>query len=141
MNGVGKGTRMWWSKDATMLSNEESAGRQICRLAKISGAKQHLKKLHRAAKAFTDKHGPSILDEFGLQLQCEYKGQDETMERDPASWTVQGRRSHCKVVFEISLPGVVPLLSEPVRFDNIDNMQRTVPFPKDLATQLRCREA
>ena len=57
-----------------------------------------LEKLHTAAKAFADMHGPSILDEFGLQVKCEYKYQDETMEHDLVAWKVQGRRSRCKAV-------------------------------------------
>ena len=88
------------------------------------------KKLHIAAKAFADMHGPSILDEFGLQVKCEYKYQDETMEHDFVAWTVQGRRSHCKVVFELSVLGVAPQVSELVFFNNVANVERSMPFPE-----------
>ena len=91
-------------------------------------SKAAVQKLHRAANDFTDLHGPSILDEFGLQLQCNYKYQVETMEHDPAAWTVKGRISHCKVVFEISLPGVAPVLSEPAHFNHIEDVNRGIPF-------------
>ena len=59
-------------------------------ISKDLWCKAALQQLQRAADAFVDVHGPSILDEFGLQLQCNYKYQAETMEHYPAAWTVQG---------------------------------------------------
>ena len=70
-----------------------------------------LQKLNEAAAAFAEMHGPHILDEFGLRLQCYYKHQAETMECNPAAWKVDTRRSQCKVVFEIILPGLAPCLT------------------------------
>ena len=35
--------------------------------------KTALEQLRRAATAFADLHGQALLDEFGLQLQCNYK--------------------------------------------------------------------
>ena len=86
--------------------------------------KSALAQLHRAANGVTDTRGPNRLDEFGLQLQCEYKYQDKTMEQGPVAWFVQGRRSHCKVGFEISIPGVASVLSEPAMIYSIENLQQ-----------------
>ena len=82
-----------------------------------------------------------MLGEFGLQLQCNYKYQDETMERDPAAWTVQGRRSQCKVVFEVILPDMTPCLTAAVEFKNIADGKQNIPFPQQMTTELRCRKA
>ena len=87
-----------------------------------------LDKLKDAANAFAETHGPNILEEFGLPLQCVYKYQDESLEHDPAAWKVHTKRSRCKVVFEILLPGMTPFLTSAVRYDHIGDVMQNIHF-------------
>ena len=57
-----------------------------------------------------------------------YKYESSSQQRDPKEWALpaDGRRSHCIIAFEITMPSIISVVSE-VRYD--DMKKRPVPFP------------
>ena len=101
-----------------------------------------LQALENAANEFVVLHGPQLQEEFGQQLVCTYKYQTETQHRDPKHWVVpsDGRRSHCKVTFEIGFVGGMSVSTE-ARYDDIVSNGRLIPLPQQFLTRLRKRKA
>ena len=58
-----------------------------------------------------------------------YNYESASQQRDPKEWALpaDGRRSHCMISFEITLPSIISVVSE-VRYDDIMKKQ-PVPFP------------
>ena len=101
-----------------------------------------LQALESAANEFVGLHGPQLQEEFGQQLVCTYKYQTETQHRDPKQWVVpsDGRRSHCKVTFEIGFVGGMSVSTE-ARYNDIVSNGRFIPLPQQFLTRLRKRKA